>query len=84
MENPFILARDLVDGIIKEFDIKIKPDKRIDLISDVYDRLKEKKTKIMIILLISLIKKIIIFLYLNQHFYHNNYLNQEQEGSLLM
>lgn len=45
MDNPFILARDLVDGIIKEFDIKIKPDKRIDLISDVYDRLKENKNK---------------------------------------
>lgn len=41
MDYKFILARDLVDGIIKEYDIKIKPGKRIDLISDLYDKLKE-------------------------------------------
>lgn len=41
MDYKFILARDLADGIIKEFDIKIKPCKRIDIISDLYDKLKE-------------------------------------------
>lgn len=41
MANLFIFVRDFIDNIIKEFDIKITPNKRIDLISDVYKLLEK-------------------------------------------